>query len=115
MNDEFDEKEVTVSAPKRLKYAFIRQLHSELEPGLQDDQKVFELINNNSLKLLHVKTEKRDFMPKSALSLSEFNAIRSYYSGADFERNSTMPLSVIVTGSLLWFVQRAFTKLKWRI
>ena len=52
MNDEFDEKEVTVSAPKRLKYAFIRQLHSELEPGFQDDQKVFELINSNSLKLM---------------------------------------------------------------
>ena len=38
LNDEFDEKEVTIASPKRLKYAYMRQLHAELEEDFSDDK-----------------------------------------------------------------------------
>ena len=54
-------------------------------------------------------------MPKRQLTLSEFNAIRSYFSGADFERNMHISISTIFASGILWFIQRGFTKMKWRI
>ena len=115
MNDEFEEKEVTVSMPKRVKYEYIRHLHKELEQGHSNDAEVFKMISQNQMKLIQVKTKKGENLPKKALSVSEFNAIRSHYSGLDFERNSLMPMSGVVTCGVLWFVQRFFTKMKWRI
>jgi len=83
--------------------------------GDQEDRKIFELVFENQMKLLEVETERDELLPKKALTLNEFNAIRSTFSGTDFERNSTMPMSVAVTSGVLWFVQRFFTKMKWRI
>jgi len=56
------------------------------------------------MKIIKVKTKKGEHLPKEALTLGEFNAIRSYFSGADFERNGTMPMSIFVTSALLWVV-----------
>mgnify|MGYP001226677079 CR=1 FL=1 len=67
------------------------------------------------MKLIEIETDKRDALPKKALTLREFNAIRSNFSGSAFERNSVMAASIFVTSAVLWFTQRVFTKLKWRI
>lgn len=54
--------------------------------------------------MIKIKTEKGDRMPKEALTLGEFNAIRSQFSGADFERNGMMPMSLFVTSGILWVI-----------
>ena len=40
LNTEFDEKEVDISMPKRIKYEYIRQLHKEFDKDFRDDTKV---------------------------------------------------------------------------
>lgn len=67
------------------------------------------------MKLIKIKTEKGESVPKKALTLSEFYAIRAYFSGADYERNGILPMSMVVTSSVLWFASRFFAKMKWRI
>ena len=62
------------------------------------------MISENQLKLVEIKAEKAELLPKKAMSIGEFNAIRAFYSGADFERNSTMPMSIFITSGFLWFV-----------
>lgn len=59
-----------------------------------------------------VKIEKREFIPKPKLCLQEFLAIKSFYSGADFERNSIVPMTVPLVGGLLWFTQRMLKRMK---
>ena len=62
---------------KREKYEFVRQLYKDLEQDFEDDSYLCDVINKNHMKLIQVKTsEKRDAMPKKALTLLEFNAIR---------------------------------------
>ena len=56
------------------------------------------------MKLIKVKTKKGELLPKQEMTISEFNAISSFFSGADFERNSTLPMSMLATSGLLWFI-----------
>ena len=46
--------------------------------------------------------------------MEEFIAIRDYFSGADFERNNPMPMTVPVVSIALWATQRLGRKLNWR-
>mgnify|MGYP007004905582 CR=1 FL=1 len=62
-----------------------------------------DIINNNHMKLIEVKTDKKVALPKKFLTLREFNAIRSNFQGSDFERNSILPASIFVTSAVLWF------------
>ncbi len=56
------------------------------------------------MKLIRVQTKKGELLPKQEMTIGEFNAIRSFFSGADFERNSILPMSMLATSGLLWFV-----------
>ena len=47
--------------------------------------------------------EQVKMLPKKELRLEEFIAIRDYFSGADFERNNPMPLTVPIVSAALWF------------
>ena len=100
--------------PKRIKYAYIRKLHKEIDAD-RDDSQVYQMINERILRVIKINTDVDELLPKKAMSLAEFNAIRANFSGADFERNSNMPMSIFMTSGILWFIQRAFTKIKWRI
>lgn len=115
LNEDFDEKDVTVEASRRDKYDFVRRMHGEIDPDVADVSGLFEKINENHMKLVEVSTAKAQAVPKPALTLREFNAIRSNFQGTDFERNSILPASAFVTSAVLWFTQRAFAKLKWRL
>ena len=115
LNEEFDEKEVTVATQKRFKYAYLRQIHKELDDDYADEEQIFEMVRQSQMKIIKVKAQKGEHLPKEALTLGEFNAIRSQFSGTDFERNGIMPMSIFVTSALLWVVQRGFVKMKWRI
>jgi hypothetical protein len=55
---------------------------------------------------------KRDYVPKTNLTLHEFMAIKSFYSGADFERNSILPMTMPLVAGMLWFTQRIFKRMK---
>ncbi len=47
--------------------------------------------------------EKKPFIPKPDLSFREYNAIKNFYSQADFERNSFVTLCLPISTGLLWF------------
>jgi hypothetical protein len=49
------------------------------------------------------KAKKNFNLPKSEMTLDEFFAIKEYFSGADFERNSTAFTSAFVVSAGLWF------------
>ena len=55
LNEEFDEKEVTVAAPKRLKYAYLRQIHKELDDDYADEEHIFEMVRQSQMKIIKVK------------------------------------------------------------
>ncbi len=57
--------------------------------------------------------DKRPFLPKPDLRFKEYTAIKNFYSGADFERNSFLTLSLPLVSSVLWFMQRIARRMRW--
>ena len=47
LNDELDEKEVTVASPKRLKYEYLRQLVGELDSEYANDSQMLEMVSQS--------------------------------------------------------------------
>ena len=74
-----------------------------------------KMISQNQEDLLKVNIggEKQPFLPKPDLRFKEYTAIKNFYSGADFERNSFVTLTLPLVSAVMWFLQRAGRKLKW--
>ena len=57
--------------------------------------------------------KKEPFVPKPDLTFREYVAIKNYFNGADFERNSFLALSMPLTASILWFSNKLLKRFKW--
>lgn len=57
--------------------------------------------------------DRQSFVPKTDLNFKEYVAIKSFYTGADFERNSFLTMTLPFVSSVLWFMQRFGRKFKW--
>lgn len=94
----------------------LRRLSNELDQEVYSDTDTFfKMIgeNQNDLLTANIGGDKSDFVPKPDLKFKEYTAIKNFYSGADFERNSFLTLSIPLVSTILWFMQRAARKLKW--
>jgi len=80
-----------------------------------DTDDLMKMISQNQEDLLKVNIggEKQPFLPKPDLRFKEYTAIKNFYSGADFERNSFVTLTLPLVSAVMWFLQRAGRKLKW--
>ncbi len=83
----------------------IRRLANELEHDYSDTDELFKMISKNQHELLsaNIGGEKTDYLPKPDLKYKEYTAIKNFYSGADFERNSFLTLSLPLVSTVLWF------------
>jgi hypothetical protein len=72
------------------------------------------MIEKNQEELLSVHlSDKSMFVPKPDLKFNEYEAIKNFYSGADFERNSFLTMVLPFVSTVLWIMQRFGRKLKW--
>jgi hypothetical protein len=116
LNQEFHEISVTPYSNRKDKIELLRRLFKELDQETYaDTNELFKLIGQNQEDLLtaHIGGEKKDFMPKPDLRFKEYTAIKNFFSGADFERNSFLTLSLPLVSTVLWFIQRAARKMRW--
>lgn len=67
--------------------------------------RLFKMIGDNQDAMLSVNIggERKPFVPKPELKFREYTAIKNYFSGADFERNSFLTLSLPLVSTVLWF------------
>ena len=94
----------------------LRRLAKDLDKEVYSDTETFfKMISENQHDLLsaNIGGDKSDYVPKPDLKFKEYTAIKNFYSGADFERNSFLTLSLPLVSTVLWFMQRALRKLKW--
>jgi hypothetical protein len=47
------------------------------------------------------------------MTYEEFMAIKNNFTGADFERNSTLPLNIFVIGGVLWFTEKILKRTRY--
>lgn len=116
LNSEFGETAVTAYSSRRDKMELLRKLSKELDQEIYaDTDTFFKMISENQEELLRASLGKtgEPFIPKPDLKFKEYSAIKNFYSGADFERNSFLTLSLPLVSSVLWFMQRAMKRLKW--
>ena len=112
INQHFGENTVTVNSSNDEKIKFITKISKELDKGFVDDVWLKEVMRQSQVQLSKVKIEKMEFVPKQNLSFHEYTAIKSFYTGTDFERNSILPMSIPLVAGVLWFTQRICKRMK---
>lgn len=60
--------------------------------------------NQHDLLSANIGGEKLEYVPKTDLKFKEYTAIKNFYSGADFERNAFVTLSLPLVSTVLWFM-----------
>lgn len=72
------------------------------------------MISNNKNDLMKVCIGQRQpYLPKPELKYKEYIAIKNYFNGAEFERNSVVSMIFPFTASILWFMKRVGGRMKW--
>ena len=107
LNNEFGEKTVTVYSARKDKLAMLKRLSKELDQDTyHDTEELMKLISQNQEDLLkaNIGGAKQPFVSKPDLRFREYSAIKNMYSGADFERNSFVTLSLPLVSAVMWFL-----------
>jgi hypothetical protein len=113
---EFHETRITPYASRKEKIAYLRRLSQELDKDTYEDtEQLFTLISQHQESFLKASLggKPQPYLPKPDLRFQEYQAIKNFYSGADFERNSYLTLCLPVVSGVLWFMQRALKKMRW--
>ena len=106
-----DEKRITKNSTTVAKIEFAKTFADEVIAYSKDEklkEKIRQVLKTNIPDL-----KPAPFIPKKDLRLQEFTAIKHFYTSADFERSSTLPLIIPMTAYTLWFVKKTFNYLKW--
>ena len=108
LHTEFGDQSISPHASRKEKLAYLRRLAVELDREVYSDlEKFFSMIRDHQNEFLktNIGGTNEPFVPKTKITFHEYTAIKNYFNGADFERNSFMTLGLPLVSSVLWFMQ----------